>query len=284
MQLFREHPRSWRENLYVYPVISRRSRGLSIGINLNPDKSCNFDCLYCCVDRTVPPAVRKVDLAVVRAELDHLLGLAVSGRLFEAPPFDQTPPALRRLNDIAFSGDGEPTAYPRLPEACRLVNDLLHLHGQAGQAKIVLITNATLLDRRPVAEAIAYLDTHHGEVWAKLDAGTAGYYQQVVRTKVPFERVLSNITQLACARPIVIQSLFLKTNGQGPPKREIDAYIDRLQAIIAAGGRIAAVQVYTVARRVADPSASALEASVLEEIGARVRAAGLAAEVFHAPE
>src|SRR5690606_7543342 len=92
MQLFREHPRSWRENLYVYPVISRRSRGLSIGINLNPDKSCNFDCLYCCVDRTVPPAVRKVDLAVVRAELDHLLGLAVSGRLFEAPPFDQTPP------------------------------------------------------------------------------------------------------------------------------------------------------------------------------------------------
>src|ERR1041384_5902109 len=59
--LFTQHSRSWRENRYVYPVVSRRSKGLSIGVNLNPDKVCNFDCIYCCVDRKTPPVWRDVD-------------------------------------------------------------------------------------------------------------------------------------------------------------------------------------------------------------------------------
>ena len=89
--LFTQHSRSWRENRYVYPVLSRRSKGLSIGVNLNPDKVCNFDCLYCCVDRTVPPEVKDVDLGLLRAELDHLLGLSKSGEIFAHSPFDQSP-------------------------------------------------------------------------------------------------------------------------------------------------------------------------------------------------
>ncbi|HEX3357989.1 MAG TPA: hypothetical protein VHS31_13540, partial [Tepidisphaeraceae bacterium] len=111
--LFTQHSRSWRENRYVYPVISRRSKGLSIGVNLNPDKACNFDCIYCCVDRTIPATVRDVDLNLLRDELAHMLDLYTSGDLFRAAPLDQTPDHLRRLNDIAFSGDGEPTAYPQ---------------------------------------------------------------------------------------------------------------------------------------------------------------------------
>src|SRR5688572_3220723 len=127
--LFTQHPRSWRDNRFVYPVISRRSQGLSIGINLNPDQGCNFDCVYCSVDRTQPPAVRDVDLVAVRAELDHLLSLAVSGAIWEEAPFDRTPPELRRLNDVAFSGDGEPTSYPAFAEACRLAAELIQWHG-----------------------------------------------------------------------------------------------------------------------------------------------------------
>src|SRR6266550_5549046 len=79
--LFTQHSRSWRENRYVYPVISRRSKGLSIGVNLNPDKACNFDCIYCCVDRTVAPTVRDVDLRLLREELEHLIQLAVTGEI-----------------------------------------------------------------------------------------------------------------------------------------------------------------------------------------------------------
>src|SRR5436305_376575 len=117
LPLFTQHSRSWQRNRYVYPVISRRSKGLSIGVNLNPDKICNFDCIYCCVDRSQPPVVRKVDLAILRDELDHALGLAASGEIFSIPPLDHTPPELRRLNDIAFSGDGEPTSYKGFAKA-----------------------------------------------------------------------------------------------------------------------------------------------------------------------
>src|SRR5438309_9954552 len=90
--LFRQHPRSWRDNHYVYPVVSRRSGGLSIGINLNPDGACNFDCVYCCVDRTSPKAVPPVRLDVVRDELHALLAEVTSGSFWDQPPFDQTPP------------------------------------------------------------------------------------------------------------------------------------------------------------------------------------------------
>src|SRR3982750_345300 len=109
--LFTQHSRSWRDNRYVYPVISRRSKGLSIGVNLNPDKVCNFDCVYCCVDRTVPPTYREVDMSVLDDELSRMLELASSGEIWQIPPFDQTTARLRRINDVAFSGDGEPTSF-----------------------------------------------------------------------------------------------------------------------------------------------------------------------------
>src|SRR5687768_13893906 len=111
LNLFTLHSRNWQTNRYVYPVISRRSQGLSIGVNLNPDKICNFDCIYCCVDRTEMPGKLDVDLDVLRDELDHLVDFAASGEIWKTPPFDQAAPALRRINDIAFSGDGEPTSY-----------------------------------------------------------------------------------------------------------------------------------------------------------------------------
>src|SRR5215472_4428735 len=104
----RDHRRTFEENLYVYAVVSRRSKGVSIGVNLNPDKVCNFDCVYCQVDRTTPPVVRDVDVPRLLEELEEMLDLVLSGRLFEMGHFQGTPAALRRLNDIAFSGDGEP--------------------------------------------------------------------------------------------------------------------------------------------------------------------------------
>ena len=109
--LFTHHPRSFETNRFVYPVVSRRSAGVSIGVNLNPDKICNFDCIYCQVDRVSSSETRFVGTEQLLAELDHMLSLVTSGELFEHPRFRDTPTELRRLNDIAFSGDGEPTTY-----------------------------------------------------------------------------------------------------------------------------------------------------------------------------
>src|SRR6476620_7998872 len=110
-QLHTLHERRFDANRFVYPVLSRRSRGLSLGVNLNPDKVCNFDCIYCQVDRTRQSETRFVETAALVAELEAMFDTIVSGKLFETLEFAGTPPALRRLNDIAFSGDGEPTTY-----------------------------------------------------------------------------------------------------------------------------------------------------------------------------
>jgi wyosine [tRNA(Phe)-imidazoG37] synthetase (radical SAM superfamily) len=219
----RDHARAYQLNTFVYPVLSRRSRGLSIGINLNPDKVCNFDCVYCQVDRRVPPAARDVDPALVVRELDDMLDLVESGEIYRDGRFSGVPESLRRLNDIAFSGDGEPTSCP---EFLRVVTDVAELKRRRGldRVKLILITNATLLDRPPVRRALAILDANQGEVWAKLDAGTPGYFRQVERTKFPFEKVLANLLEAAKARPIVIQSLFMTLAGRPPEAAEIDAY------------------------------------------------------------
>src|SRR5215472_1747364 len=99
----RDHRRTYAENFYVYAVVSRRSKGVSIGLNLNPDKVCNFDCIYCQVDRYTPGPTRTVDVVRLCDELDDMLDRVGSGLLFEDERFRETPPALRRLNDIAFS-------------------------------------------------------------------------------------------------------------------------------------------------------------------------------------
>jgi wyosine [tRNA(Phe)-imidazoG37] synthetase (radical SAM superfamily) len=278
--LFTRHERSWRENHFVYPVISRRSHGLSLGINLNPAKGCTFDCVYCCVDRTVPPARRSVDLERVEAELAQLIDLSISGALFAQPPFDTTPPQLRRLNDVAFSGDGEPTLYTRLPDAIRLVSRLL-TQRQQHQARIVLITNATEFHRPRVQESLALLDQHRGQIWAKLDAGTDEYRKRVDGGRVHLERIVHNITTAARQRPLVIQSMFLRLDGLAPTPAELDAYLARLGEIIAAGGKIELVQVYTVARPTARSHATPLEDAALDAIAQRVRNLGLHAEAFY---
>ncbi len=281
--LFAAHARRWQDNRYVYPVVSRRSRGLSIGINLNPDKACNLDCVYCSVDRRDPArAAPTVDQGVLRAELDHLLTLAADGGIWRLPPFDQTPPELRRLNDVAFSGDGEPTAYPGFAAVCRLAAELIAWHQLSG-VKIVIITNATLLDRPTVAEALAYLPEVGGEVWAKLDAGSEGYYQLVDRSKVPLARVLRNLLAHGRRQPLVIQALFMRLHGEDPPASELDAWLARLAELMRDGCQISLVQVYTVARAPAESYVSALSDQALDQLCQRVRALGLSAEAFYAP-
>jgi wyosine [tRNA(Phe)-imidazoG37] synthetase (radical SAM superfamily) len=282
--LFASHARRWQDNRYVYPVVSRRSHGLSIGVNLNPDKACNFDCIYCSVDRTGPGLKPDptVDLGQVRVELDHLLTSASTGALWTLPPFDQTPPELRRLNDIAFSGDGEPTAFPHFAEACRLAVDLLAWH-RLSDAKIVVITNATLLDRPQVAAALEVLADVKSEIWAKLDAGTDAYYQLVDRTKVPLARVLGNLLQIGQRRPIVIQSLFMRIAGEAPSEAEQNAYLDRLRALVQGGCQISLVQIYTVARAPAEAYVTPWEPAALDRLCGQVRALGLPAEASYAP-
>jgi len=275
------HSRQFDTNRFVYPVISRRSKGLSVGINLNPDKICNFDCVYCQVDRTVPPTTRDVDLPELLLELDQLLGEAASGAIFEHPKFRHAPPERRRINDIAFAGDGEPTTHREFDRVVAEVAALKARHGLTA-VKLVLITNASMFHRPHVQRGLEILDQNQGEIWAKLEAGTAGYYQQIDRTSIPFRQILDNISAAARIRPLVIQALFMRVAGAAPPPGEIAEWVRRLEEIRAAGGELSLIQVYTVARRPAEEFVTSLSDAELEQIADAARAAGFPAEVFGA--
>lgn len=280
--VFTRHSRSWRDYRYVYPVISRRSRGLSIGINLNPDAACNFDCVYCSVDRRTPRHVPPVDLDILGQELDEMLSDAASGLLFRSAPFQDVPQGLRRLNDVAFSGDGEPTTSPAFSSACRLAAGQLQIHGLR-DVKLVLITNATMFDRPPVTEALELMDRCNGEIWAKLDAGTEEYYKLIERTNFPLEHVLRNILAAGRIRPLVIQSMFLRFHDQPPSNDEIEAYRKRLEDLLREGCRIKAVHLYTIARTAAESYATALSDKELDAIATRLETLNVHIEKFYCP-
>lgn len=279
--LFAQHSRHFSDNRFVYPVVSRRSRGISIGVNLNPDKICNFDCIYCQVNRVEQGETRFVETDMLLHELDGMLTLAVSGELFSDERFRETPAALRRLNDIAFSGDGEPTTYRNFDEIIAACADLKCRHGLDG-VKLVLITNASMFHKPAVERGLAILDANQGEIWAKLDAGTEDYYRLVERTTIPFRRILDNITVAATIRPLVIQALFMRIEGQAPSAEEQAAFCDRLHEILTSGGRIKFVQIYTVARPPAESFVTPLSNAEVDHLADLVRSrTGLETAAFY---
>jgi wyosine [tRNA(Phe)-imidazoG37] synthetase (radical SAM superfamily) len=165
LPLFADHSRSYHANKFVYPVLSRRSKGISIGVNLNPDKVCNFDCIYCQVDRRSEAETRFVELDRLLAELDHMLRYVSSGEIYEDEKFARVPEELRRLNDIAFSGDGEPTTFRNFDELMRSVGELKCQLGLP-DVKMVLITNASMFHRPAVQAGLEILDQNLGVIWA----------------------------------------------------------------------------------------------------------------------
>jgi wyosine [tRNA(Phe)-imidazoG37] synthetase (radical SAM superfamily) len=233
------------------------------------------------VDRTVTPRVRDVDPARLRQELEEMVSDAASGRLFEDPAFSDVPESLRRINDIAFSGDGEPTTCPVFAECVQIAADVKRA-ANLNDVKIILITDACYLTRPAVEVGLRIMDEHSGEIWAKLDAGTESYYREVNRPNYPLRHVIDSIIAASRARPVVIQSLFMRLDGQAPSDLEIQAYIDRLKEITASRGRISYVQVYTVSRPPAQSFVTALSNEEVNRIAERVRVeAGLEAEVYY---
>jgi wyosine [tRNA(Phe)-imidazoG37] synthetase (radical SAM superfamily) len=272
-------PRNSLNNRFVYAVISQRARGLSIGINLNPDKRCNFDCAYCEVNRDTPGRDRKVDLNVMAEELERLLKLVQEKRVRELPGFRNMPEELLELKEVALSGNGEPTLCPDFAEVVREIC-YFRSTGRYRFFKIVLITNTTGLDLPEVRRGLKFL-SNDDEIWVKLDAGTQEYMNVVNRADIPLWRVLDNILAIAKERPVIVQSLFPLINGQQPPAQEIEEYAARLKELKAAGAQISMVQVYSAHRPPHRPHCEHLPLKSLSQIARRVReVAGLKAEVF----
>ena len=273
------YPRDFLANRFVYIVISPRAGGLSIGVNMNPDKACNFDCLYCEVDRKKPGAEARLDIKTMASELRTTLQTVRSGGLRELPRYQVLPAHMLQLQHVALSGDGEPTLTPDFPE---VVQRVVHVRAISGLPffKVVLITNATGLDRSPVQQGLRLL-TREDEVWAKLDGGTEGYLARINRPQVPLSKVLANILLIGRQRPVVIQSLFPAIEGAEPPEGEIGEYAQRLKELKAGGAQISLVQIYSATRPMSQALCGHLPLRALSKIAQTVRdVAGLRVEVF----
>jgi wyosine [tRNA(Phe)-imidazoG37] synthetase (radical SAM superfamily) len=272
-------PRHFLGNRFVYVVISPRAGGLSIGLNMNPDKFCNFDCVYCEVNRDLRPSERELDVNVMAVELEKTLLQIRSGEIRQLAGYGRLSPELLRLRHVAFSGDGEPTLCANFSEAVQAV---AHVRARKFHPffKMVLITNGTGLDLPPVQDGLRYF-TREDEIWVKLDAGTQAYMDRVNRSEVPLDKVMENARMVGRKHLIIIQSLFPLIAGQEPPPEEIDQYIQRLRELKDGGAMISLVQIYSATRPNMHSDCGHMSLKSLAGIGQRVKAEiGLKTEVF----
>ena len=274
------HPFTPLGGRYVYAVVSPRARGLSLGINLNPGKYCNFDCVYCEVDRRgVLPVNIAVDVDRIAVELEQALERIRHGWLSTHPEFRSLSPDLLQLKHVTLSGEGEPTLCPNFQE---VVETVIHLRASARVPffKLVLVTNASGLDRPEVVYGVSLL-ARRDEIWAKLDVGTQAGMDRLNQAKMPLARILENIRGLAQQRPVVIQTMVPAIHGKNPFERELSEYIARLNELKAAGAQIALVQIYSATRPSPHSECGHLPLVVLSEIAKQVRAStSLRTEVF----
>ena len=262
-------PRDFLQNRFIYLTISSRAHGLSVGVNMNPDKHCDFDCIYCDADRESPGQDRMLDLEVMTDELQRTLELVRTGGLRKFPQYDVLPDELLELQQITLSGEGEPTLCPEFKEA---VETVIHVRAMdpAQFFKIVLLTNGSGLHRPAVQEGVRLL-TVQDEIWVKLDAGTQDYMDQINRPQIPLKKIMGNIAQLGSRRPIILQSLFATIKGIKPSPEEVDAYAQRLIELTTKGVQISLVQISSATRPTLNSECGHLPLKTLSAIAKTVR-------------
>jgi wyosine [tRNA(Phe)-imidazoG37] synthetase (radical SAM superfamily) len=194
----------------------------------------------------------------------------------------RAPEGYRRFNDVALSGNGEPTTSPRIGDVVELIGQKLSLVGHAGTVKIVLITNGSMMNRAYVKDALRALAELNGEVWFKLDAGDAEGMSRINGATATMEQHLERLASAARICPTWIQTCVFGSAGQVPSESDLDAYLSSLREVHRLGVRPRGVLLYTLARPSLQPEGELLEAlprSWLEDLARRIEATGHVVEV-----
>lgn len=270
-----DHNRVFHGHTYVYPVVSRRAGGVSIGINLNPNNACNWQCVYCQVPNLTRGMAPPLDAAVLEHELDSFLTEIVRGDFMRI----HVEPEVRVLKDIAFSGNGEPTSCPQFDEALRIVEKLRARYALGTSVKTRLITNGSLMHRPSVLENIAHLKRLNGEVWFKLDAGSRNDIQRINHVYVNPQQHLARLRACAALCPTFIQTCMFGWEGEAPTQVFLEAYLGCVGLV---KNDIEGVYLYGVARPSYQPEATSitrLSCEWLASFADKIRALGLTVHV-----
>jgi wyosine [tRNA(Phe)-imidazoG37] synthetase (radical SAM superfamily) len=275
---FEDHRRDLAGLRYVYPVVSRRARGVSIGINLNPNNACNFRCVYCQVPGLVYGKAPEIDLELLEFELDGFLAWVTTGDFMQRI----VPEGARRLNDLAFSGNGEPTGARRFDEIVERVGVLMTKHALVGTTKLVLITNGSLAAQEVVQRGLARMRPLGGEVWFKLDSATDEGLARINDYRGGLAKVRQNLAAAAHACPTWLQTCAFAFDGEPPSETEREAYLDFLRWTRAEALPLEGVLLYGIARPSQQPEAprlARLSPEWLEAWAERIRAEGFEVRV-----
>lgn len=184
------------------PVKSRRL-GISLGINLLPadGKVCTFDCIYC--ECGLNAERKSKGVLPTREEV----ATALEKRLVEMGASGELPDVL------TFAGNGEPTIHPQF---AGIIDDTIGLRNRlCPSAKVSVLTNATLIARESVFEALKKVDNNI----LKLDTIDPGFISRIDRPTGKYDLATIIERMKAFEGKAVIQTMFLKGEADG---KEID--------------------------------------------------------------
>ncbi|MHB8937867.1 MAG: radical SAM protein [Thiobacillus sp.] len=268
------HDRDSAGMTYVYPVVSRRAGGVSVGVNLNPNNACNWACVYCQVPNLVRGTAPEIDLAQLEAELRAMLDDILHGDFMQT----RVPEGARRLNDIALSGNGEPTSAKAFPQVIELIGRVMADFELVGKIKLVLITNGSLVDRPRVQDGLGKMTALNGEVWFKFDSATAAGMRSINQTRISPDKQFERLAVAARLCPTWLQTCVFALDGAPLSDAEQAAYLAAVARIRQQAIPVRGVLLYGLARPSMQPQASrlsALPAEWLEAFAEKIRVAGL---------
>jgi wyosine [tRNA(Phe)-imidazoG37] synthetase (radical SAM superfamily) len=263
------HDRDSAALRYVYPVISRRAGGVSVGINLNTNNACNWRCIYCQVSGLKRGAAPAMDLPVLEKELRNFLGELLHGDFMQS----RVPESVRRINDIALSGNGEPTSCAEFVQVIALIARVRREVALPEMVKTVLITNGSLLHRSEVQQGLRDMSKLNGEVWFKLDRASETGIRLINDTRTSMSRVRDNLVASIACCPTWLQTCWFVLDGEPPSRRDEDDYLEFVAALLRDGHRPQGVLLYGLARpsmQAEAPRLSALPEKQLQSFADRI--------------
>lgn len=247
------------------PIHSRRL-GVSLGINLLPEggKFCTFDCVYCeCGFNADHPAHNKVPN---RTEVRNALEAKLQEMKANGPKPDV----------FTFAGNGEPTANPEFPG---IIDDTLELRDKYfPEAKVSVLSNATLCGKPKVREALSKVDNNI----LKLDTINADYINKVDRPVAHYDvnEVIENIKSFK--GQCIIQTMFMKGkthDGYDVDNTTDDFVLPWLKAVKEIAPR--QVMIYTIDRETPDQGLQKATHEELDRIVSMLQAEGIKASASY---
>lgn len=274
----KNHDRDVAGYQYIYPVISRRSGGLSIGINFNTNNACNWRCVYCQVPDLSIGSAPELDFELLGAELTEFLQDVLTGTFYER---FQLEPELRVIKDIAISGNGEPTSVKGFAKAIAIITQIVEQANIPDAFQYVLITNASLMHQQDVQAGLRLFNQYSGQVWFKLDSATDRARETINHSALSLQRQIENLISSAKLCSTWVQTCMLSYDEKSDvglvSTHEQEAYLALLKEVLQST-TLQGVMLYSLARPSLQPEAVSISSVTLEQMNAfaeRIRGLGL---------